>query len=92
MKYQCPSCDHEVTVGTPCPVCSRKEKPTKNSPKSWQQDESYDGLDLGDDDFDYDDFVKREFGSSAPHEIGIKWYWYVVAILVLLAILWETFF
>ena len=55
--------------------------------KSWEQDGSYDGLDLpgGDSDFDYDDFVAREFGHKPHRKIGIKWYWWVSAVVLLVA-------
>ena len=52
--------------------------------KSWEQDEAYDGLDLPGDDFDYDEFVKKEL-SGAPHRrIGIKFYYWVTAVVLLL--------
>ena len=58
----------------------------------WQQDKSADGLDLPDEDFDYDDFVAREFGGKPHRSIGIKWYWWVTAlvlvVLIILGIAW----
>jgi hypothetical protein len=90
-----------VIVGKSCAVCSnsaksnRKKQPRKKKPvkKSWEQDEIYDGLDLPDDDFDYDKFVEDEFGNSdqAPHrKIGIAWYWWVTALI--LSVIWIFFF
>jgi hypothetical protein len=54
----------------------------------WREDAAdYDGLDLPDDDFDYDDFVKREFG-GAPKPTGIRPVWWLVALaLILITIL-----
>jgi hypothetical protein len=92
MKYQCPSCNHEVSVGIPCPICSSKNKQIPAAPKSWKQDKHVEGLDLPDEDFDYDDFVKKEFGRSPHNKIGIKWYWYVVAILIVLYIVLRGFY
>lgn len=90
MEYQCPSCDKMVRVGTQCARCSQK-KSVKKTPKrptekrkSWEQDSSLDGLDLGDEDFDYDDFVQKEFGQAPHKKIGIAWYWYAVAVILLL--------
>lgn len=94
MDYQCPSCDQMVRVGTHCPRCSAKHKPRKSNKKpverkSWEQDASADGLDLPDDDFDYDDFVQREFGRSPHRSIGIAWYWYAVAVFLLVLFVFQ---
>lgn len=92
-SYLCPTCDSEVEVGGDCPICVLKNKPrrkktTAGSPKSWHQDSSLDGLNLPDEDFDYDEFVKEEF-SSEPHEkVGIKFYWWFTALLLVIAFVW----
>jgi len=102
-SYICPTCDHEVIVGMSCVVCSKNTKPkrktkqskkAKSSRKPWEQDEIYDGLDLPDEDFDYDDFAEREFGihnsNKSPHQkIGIAWYWWVTAIV--LCVIWVRY-
>ena len=87
MSYRCPFCDHEVRVGKPCPVCAKKEKPSKPAKRSWEQDSARDGLDLPDDDFDYDDFVAREFGRTPHRRIGVKWYWWLLGVAVLAAMI-----
>ena len=81
LSYVCPFCGCEVRVGDTCPGCAKKAtKPTK---RSWEQDQSKHGLNLPDDDFDYEKFVAREFG-KAPHQaLGIKWYWWLLAVVVL---------
>lgn len=81
MKYLCPGCDREVVVGKPCPHCAAKKNAAA---KPWEQEETADGLDLPDEDFDYDEFIGREFGNAPHRKIGIKWYWYGVAVLMLL--------
>ena len=48
-----------------------------------EHDEIYDGLDLPDDDFDYDEFVAREFGHVPHKKIGVKWYWWLLGVVVL---------
>ena len=88
--YICPSCNSVVEIGGVCPGC-KPSKPKRNkkrrvaatSRKSWEQDESMDGVDLPDEDFDYDDFVEREFGKKPHRRIGIKWYWWLTAAIVL---------
>jgi hypothetical protein len=42
-------------------------------------------LDLPDENFDYDDFVKRELGGKSPVPRGIHWFWWVVALVVAVA-------
>ena len=91
MKYLCPTCDREVAVGSPCPHCAKKARPPAREKKSWEQEEHADGLDLPDEDFDYDEFVAREFGSSPHRKIGIAWYWYVVAVLLAITLLIQLF-
>ncbi len=81
LSYICPFCAREVRVGAPCPGCEKKSpKPGK---KSWEQDKSADGLDLPDDDFDYDAFCAREFGKAPHRALGIKWYWWLLGVAVL---------
>lgn len=91
--YLCPGCDKEVAVGSrSCPHCNpnpprkRRERSkaaaTGRTKRSWEQDKSADGLDLPDEDFDYDDFVAREFGGKPHRRIGIKWYWWVTALVL----------
>ncbi len=91
LRYLCPFCEAEVAVGKPCPGCSTKAKNSKPSKKSWEQDSSADGLDLPSGDFDYDDFIACEFGKAPHHKIGIKWYWWILAIAVLSVFVYRIF-
>ena len=85
LSYVCPYCGCEVRVGETCPGCHKKTK--KPRQRSWEQDKSQDGLDLPDDDFDYEKFVAREFG-SAPHQaLGLQWYWWLLAVALLVAMI-----
>ena len=43
-----------------CPECGSDEK------TGWSEAAHYDNLDLPDENFDYEDFVKREFGGEQP--------------------------
>ena len=85
LTYICPFCDREVRVGKPCPGCAKKSKPAATRKKrSWEQDKSCDGLDLPDEDFDYDDFVAREFGGKPHRQIAVKWYWWILGVILLI--------
>jgi hypothetical protein len=84
LSYRCPFCDREVRVGKPCPGCAKKiQAPRHTKPKSWHQESSADGLDLPDEDFDYDEFVAREFGRTPHRQLGVKWYWWLLGVAVL---------
>ena len=45
------------------------------------------GLDLPDENFEYDEFIKREFGDESPVPRGVHWFWWVIALLVVVAFL-----
>ena len=86
--YACPSCGTEVRVGSRgCPKCSRD-----TALKSWEQDDYLDGVDVPEDaaEFDYNDFVKREFGrrSARLKPAGLAWKWWLAGILLLAALIW----
>jgi len=78
----CPNCGAEVPPkAKACPECGADEK------TGWSDAARADGLDLPDEHFDYDDFVKREFGDKSPVPRGIHWFWWVVALVVAAAFL-----
>ncbi len=91
LHYTCPFCDSEVEVGKPCPGCAKKDRKTKPTKKSWEQGRSADGLDLPDEDFDYEDFVAREFGKAPHRQTGVKWYWWLLGVLVLIGMMFASF-
>lgn len=80
----CPVCGSPLPPDAPvCPECGADEH------TGWSERARYDGLDLPDEEFDYGDFVKREFGRGrrlAPPR-GVGWWWWLVAMLVLAALL-----
>lgn len=85
LSYVCPFCGSDVRVGKTCPGCTKKlGKPTKGS---WKQAKSKDGLDLPDDDFDYQKFVSREFGKLPHQALGTKWYWWLLGVALLVAMI-----
>lgn len=80
-------------MGVPCGGCTRKIKPALAKVKrSWEQDQMYDGLDLPDEDFDYDEFVAREFGHVPHKQLGVKWYWWWVGVVLLVVMAMFSFY
>jgi hypothetical protein len=69
-----------------CPECGSCEK------TGWSDEAASSGLGLPAEGFDYDDYVKREFGGESPVvPRGISHWWWIVAvglaILVLLGVI-----
>lgn len=81
----CPVCGEEVPPrALACPECGADER------SGWREDAAHvDALDLpgADDDFDYEEFVAREFGGKSPRPHGLRWIWWLAAIGLLLAFL-----
>jgi hypothetical protein len=80
----CPICGAEVPRNArACPECGADEK------TGWSEESETQGLDLPDENFDYGEFIKREFEKKnrlIPH--GIHWFWWLVAVILLAAFLW----
>jgi hypothetical protein len=69
-----------------CDDCGACEKSGWKNPDAAQ---TYDGLDLPDDEFDYNEFVAREFGGQAGPVSGNKrnlWFWVGIALAGILAL------
>lgn len=91
-SYICPTCGAEVTVGGECPGCAPVKKPRRKKvaagqKKPWEQDEMYDGLDLPDDEFDYDEFVSKELKRAPHRKIGIRLYHWITALVLVVLLL-----
>jgi len=73
----CPVCGENVPrAALACPECGADHN------SGWREGaETYDGVDLPEE-FDYDEFVRDEFGSS-PNPGGLKTIWWVTAILLI---------
>jgi hypothetical protein len=85
MPDTCPTCGADVPANAKaCPECGSDES------TGWSEQARTAGLDLPQDDFDYKDFVEQEFGSKRRVPRGIHWFWWcvAVAVLVLLATIW----
>jgi hypothetical protein len=79
----CPECGAVVPPGAACcPECGADEQ------TGWSDRAQAQRLGIPDDEFDYDAYVKEEFGQEQESKVrprGIAWYWWVVAVgLVLL--------
>ena len=82
----CPVCGGEVpSNSSSCPGCGADEK------TGWSDSVHAGGLDLPEDEFDYPDFVAREFGGQKPVPRGIHWFWWTIAVLVLIAFVFLWF-
>lgn len=82
---QCPVC-HEFVPrkAAACPDCGACAKSGWND-----EDPHYDGVDLPDDpdDFDYDEFTKREFGKERELVPQKPWWWWFAVVLLLLGLI-----
>lgn len=73
----CPNCGAEVPFrARACPECGSDEE------TGWSETARVSGLDLPEEEFDYKEFVKQEFGGATPKPRRIAWGWWVVAIVV----------
>ena len=68
----CPNCGAEVS----CPECGSDDK------TGWSGNAYASGLGLPDEEFDYDEFVKEEFGGDQIKPRGIHWLWWLVALIL----------
>jgi hypothetical protein len=78
----CPNCGAEVPADAKaCPECGSDEQ------TGWSEKATSDRLDLPDDDFDYEQYIKKEFAPPSPVPQGISWFWWLVALALLGTIL-----
>lgn len=80
---QCPACGEWVPRGAAaCDECGACAK------SGWSGNTHTDGLDLPDEEeFNYDDFIAREFGGKGSREIaGSKLWWWVALVLFLILV------
>ena len=75
----CPVCGEDVPrTASACPECGADHT------SGWRENaETYDAVGLSDEDFNYEEFVKQEFGSS--RRPVIKTVWWIIAILLIAA-------
>ncbi|MEP6822306.1 MAG: zinc ribbon domain-containing protein [Chthoniobacterales bacterium] len=77
----CPVCGDEVPRNAlACRECGADHD------SGWRLEaDAHDALGVSDDDFDYDNFVQTEFGSSIKPS-GISAIWWITAVVVLVAL------
>lgn len=83
--FSCPVCGEDVPAkAKACPHCSACEK------SGWNEEASgTDGLDLPDEDFDYEKFTAEEFGT--PRKLRGKEHLWRLTAIVLLALIVSAF-
>jgi hypothetical protein len=77
----CPHCGAEVPPNAKaCPECGSDEE------TGWGDEAQTQALDLPEENFNYDDYVEREFGKGKekPH---FHWFWWIIALGLLAAFL-----
>jgi len=80
-QFSCPVCGESVSPNASgCRGCGAVKEDGK-----WIEPDTYDGVGLDDDEFDYDDFVEREFGAGRRAKTGKERFWWMVALITLLA-------
>jgi hypothetical protein len=73
----CPNCGAEVPRNAKaCPECGADEN------TGWSETAYAGKLGLPDEEFDYDEFVKEEFGPGPAKPRGITWFWWLAALLL----------
>jgi hypothetical protein len=76
----CPVCGEDVPRNAlACPECGADHN------SGWSDETVYDGLDLPGESFDYDQFVRQEFGDSRRPSINPVWW--ITGVLLILALL-----
>ena len=74
----CPNCGAEVPPkAKSCPECGSDEQ------TGWSEKAHAENLGLPDEEFDYNEFVKEEFGTGRAKPHGIRWFWWVIALLLI---------
>lgn len=82
----CPNCGAELPPNArACPECGSDEQ------TGWSERAAYEQLGVPDPEFDYEAFVKEEFGGGRPERPRTRWLWAVVALLLLAAWLARLF-
>jgi len=85
----CPECGALVPPNArACPECGSDEQ------TGWSERGQAQRLGLPDDEFDYDEFVKEEFGGKREIRVkprGIRWVWWLLAVGLLAWIAWSIF-
>lgn len=80
-QFTCPNCGIEISPNARgCRECGAVK-----GHGEWVELEVYDGTGIDDDDFDYEEFIEREFGDGKSAKSGKELFWWVVAVITLIA-------
>jgi len=83
----CPNCGADVPRrAKACPECGADER------TGWSEQAQAADLGLPDENFDYDEFVQREFGAKKAVPRGLHWFWWIVAVALVIGFFWSWFF
>jgi len=78
----CPHCGAKVPPNAKaCPECGADEE------TGWSEEARYGGLDLPDEEFDCEEFTRREFGGKKAIPHGMHWLWWLIGLLVAVALI-----
>ncbi|HTS16547.1 MAG TPA: zinc-ribbon domain-containing protein [Verrucomicrobiae bacterium] len=82
--FICPNCGAEVPAkAKACPECGADEQ------TGWSDNTIYDGTDIEDPgEFNYEEWKRREVEGRPPRRTRKQWFWWAVAIAVLIALVW----
>ena len=82
----CPNCGTAVPSGVrACPECGADEE------TGWSDEAHAQGLGIPDEDFDYEEFVEREFceENTSLKPKGLLWFWWIVGLGLLTALIMQ---
>ncbi len=80
-RENCPNCGADLPrKAKVCPEYGSDEK------TGWSDDAQVGGLDLPDEEFNYDSFVEKEFGGEKAKPRNISALWWIVGILLVVAL------
>jgi uncharacterized membrane protein YvbJ len=74
----CPNCGADVPRNAKsCPECGSDDT------TGWSDSAYASHLGIPEENFDYQEFVKEEFGSGSPKPRGVRWVWWATALALL---------
>jgi hypothetical protein len=79
----CPNCGARVPPNSKaCPACGSDDE------TGWSES-TYEGCaDLPQDEFNYDEFVAREFEGNQPKSHRTHWFWWLIALVLAVVFIW----
>jgi len=83
MPSICPNCGADVPArAKACPECGSDDQ------TGWSSEAETSGLDLPEENFNYEKFVETEFGARKNSPSGLPWFWWIAAVAVIAALVW----